>query len=224
MKIIGVVPARKGSKSIKNKNIFRINKKPLIEYTFREIKRSNLKLCYVLSDSLKIKKIAVNHKINVDYIRPKKLSKDNTSLLSNLIDFSKWLKGKKIVFDFLLILQPTSPARTFFDINSVIKILKEKKPDSLFSVNSSCEHPYESITVKKNKWHYVLPKAKKFYRRQDFDFKSFFINGAIYAIHKNILKKKKLIGSKHILYKMPKIRSFDINDFEDIRIIEKILK
>ena len=53
----------------------------------------------------------------------------------------------------------------------------------------------------KNNWSYVLPKAKNFYRRQDFDFN--FFNGAIYAVHKKFWEKK-LIGNKHIYYKMPK--------------------
>ena len=224
MNVIAVIPARKGSKSIKNKNIIKINKKTLIEYTFAEIKKSILKKSFILTDSQKIKEIAKKYKINCDYIRPKKLSQDKTSLLDNLTHFYKWLNIEKINFDYLLILQPTSPARSYVDINSVIKILKKREPDSLFSVNSSSEHPYESIKLKKNNWYYTLPKAKKFYRRQDFDFESFFINGAIYAIHKKTLGKKKLIGNKHIAYKMPKIRSFDIDDYEDIEIIKKILK
>lgn len=224
MNIIAVIPARKGSKSIKDKNIFKINKKTLIEYTFTEIKKSILKKSFIITDSQEIKNIAKKYNIDDNYIRPKKLSEDKTSLLDNLTHFCRWLNFKKISFDYLLILQPTSPARSYIDINAVIKILKKNSPDSLFSVNSSNEHPYESIKLKKNNWSYVLPKAKKFYRRQDFDFNSFFINGAIYAIHKKVLEKEKLIGNKHIIYKMPKIRSFDIDDYEDIEIIKKILK
>ena len=224
MKILGIVPARKGSKSIKDKNILKINKKPLIEYTFTEIKKSKLKSSFILTDSLKIKKIAQKYKINNDYIRPKVLSKDNTSLLSNLIHFDKWLKKKEIFYDYFLILQPTSPVRSFIDINSVINMLIKKKPESLFSINNSNEHPYECIKIKRTKWSYILPKAKNFYRRQDFDFESFFINGAFYAVHRNLIRKKKLIGKKHFLYKMPKSRSFDINDLEDIEIVRKILK
>ncbi len=224
MNLIAVIPARKGSKSIKNKNIIKINKKTLIEYTFTQIKKSKLEKSFVITDFQKIKKIAKKYKINSEYIRPKKLSRDKTSLLDNLTHFYKWLDIKKINFDYLMILQPTSPARSYKDINSVIKILKRNSPDSLFSINSSNEHPYECIKLKKNNWSYVLPKAKNFYRRQDFDFNSFFINGAIYAVHKKILRRKKLIGNKHIYYKMPKIRSFDIDDYEDIEIIKKILK
>ena len=223
MKIIGIIPARKGSKSIKNKNIIKINRKPLIEYTFIQIKKSLLKNSFVLTDSAQIKKIANSYNINTNYNRPKKLSSDKTSLKENLIHFSNWLKENSIEYDYFLILQPTSPLRSYKDINSVIKILNNKKPESLFSINSSSEHRYETIKIKKNSWSYILPKAKKFYRRQDFDFESFFINGAIYAIHKKIINKQKLIGKKHYVYKMPKIRSFDIDDLEDLAIIDKIL-
>ena len=224
MKVIGIIPARKGSKSIKNKNLFKIKNNHLIEYTFIEINKSFLKTNYVLTDSAKIKKLANSYKINSSYFRPKKLSSDKTSLRENLIHFSNWLIKNSIQYDYFLILQPTSPLRSSKDINSVIKILNKKKPDSLFSVNSSSEHPYESIKLEKNTWKHVLPAAKKFYRRQDFDFESFFINGAIYAIHKKIINKKKLIGKNHIVYKMPKSRSFDIDDLEDIEIVKKILK
>ena len=47
-------------------------------------------------------------------------------------------------------------------------------------------------------------KIKNFYRRQDFDIKTFFINGAIYIIHKDLIKKKKIYDKKHCLLKMPK--------------------
>ena len=204
MKIIGIIPARKGSKSIKNKNLFKIKNKHLIEYTFIEINKSLLKTSYVLTDSKKIKTLANYYKINTSYHRPKNLSSDKTSLKENLIHFSNWLTQNFIEYDYFIILQPTSPLRSFQDINSVIKLLYKRKPDSLFSVNSSSEHPYESIKIGKDTWSHVLSSAKKFYRRQDFDFESFFINGAVYAIHKKIIDKKKLIGKNHIVYKMPK--------------------
>ena len=100
MNVIAVIPARKGSKSIKNKNIIKINKKSLIEYTFTEVEKSILKKSFILTDSQKIKNIAKKYKINNDYIRPKKLSQDKTSLLDNLTHFYKWLNIKKINFDY----------------------------------------------------------------------------------------------------------------------------
>ena len=102
----------------------------------------------------------------------------------------------------------------------------KKKYKSLFSVSESIEHPYETIKIPKNKkWKYVLPKSKLYYRRQDFDFKSYFINGAIYIIHKDLVNKKRIFDKKkHGLFIMPKYRSIDINDLSEAKIVESLLK
>ena len=94
-----------------------------------------------------------------------------------------------------------------------------------FSISESLEHPYETINLLRNqKWDFVLTGAKKFYRRQDFDINSYFINGAIYIVSTEYLNRKKgLISNNHWVYIMPKIRSFDINDFQDLVIVKKIL-
>ena len=225
MKFISVIPARKNSKGIKNKNIMNIYNKPLIEYTFKEVKKSNLKLNFAVTDSEKIKKTAAKYSINSDYIRPKRFSGSKVSLADTLFDFYKWTLKKNIIFDYLVVLQPTSPLRTYSDINSAIKIVKKNKPLSLFSISESLEHPYETLKINKNKFVYVLKKAKHFFRRQDFDFTSYFINGAIYIIHKKLIKKKKIFDhKKNNFYKMPKSRSIEINDLEEAKIIESIIK
>ena len=126
MKFLAVVPARSGSKNIKRKNIYKINSKPLISYTFEQLNKSKLKKKFVLTDDKKIKSIAKKFNINTDYFRPKKFSKDRTSLSSTLLHFYKWLNKKKVNFDYLVILQPTSPLRNFYDINSAVKIVEKK--------------------------------------------------------------------------------------------------
>lgn len=226
MKFIAIVTARKGSKSIKNKNIIQLNKKKLIEYTFAEINRSKLKKsAYVITDDKKIKKLALKYKINTDYVRPAKLSKDKTSSIDTIHHFYDWLI-KRQNFDALVLLQPTSPLRSFKDINKSMKILKDGKFDSLFSVSESLEHPYETINLKNTKKIFFnFKKSKNFYRRQDFDINSYFVNGAIYIFKKNLIKNKKIYSkNNHGFYKMPKIRSFDINDMADVEIVKKILK
>ena len=70
-----------------------------------------------------------------------------------------------------------------------------------------------------------MKNSIKFYRRQDFDLKSFFINGAIYIAHKSLLSKKKIFNFfNHSFYKMPKNRSLEINDISEAKIVESILK
>ena len=145
-------------------------------------------------------------------------------MVETLIDFTSWANKNNYKFKNIVILQATSPLRKKSDILKAIEIYKKNNFKSLFSISESVEHPYESIDVKKNKWNYVLPKAKKFYRRQDFDINSYFINGAIYIIDVQYLKKnKKLISNHHGLYYMSKINSLDINDLEDFKIAEKLI-
>lgn len=226
MKFLAVIPARSGSETIKKKNLYIVNKKPLIQYTFEALKKSKIKEKYLLSDDLKIKNLAKKFNINTSYYRPKKLSKNTSSLIALLSDFHKWTEKKKIFYDYILVLQPTSPLRSYNDINSSVEIVKKRKFKSLFSISSSIEHPYETIKILKNsKWKYNLSKAKLYYRRQDFDIKSFFINGAIYIIHRNLIKKRKNHDLRnHGYYKMSKHKSIEINDLEEVKIVESIIK
>ena len=71
MKILAVIPARAGSRGIKNKNIKKLNKKSLIEYTFLAATKSNLKDIFLITDCMKTKKISKKYKINNKYTRPK---------------------------------------------------------------------------------------------------------------------------------------------------------
>ena len=159
MKFLAVIPARSNSTSIKQKNIFIVNKKPLIQYTFEELKKCLIKKKYLLSDDKKIKKLAKKFDLSIDYIRPKNLSKSTTSLIDTLFHFHQWTVYKKIAYDYLVVLQPTSPLRNYRDINSAVKIVKNKKYKSLFSISNSLEHPYENIKfVKKKKWKYIFVK------------------------------------------------------------------
>jgi len=223
MKYAIIVPARKGSQDLKNKNLVYLKSNRLIDYTFNSVKNINV-LKFVLSDHPKIKKIAKRYGFITDYNRPKITSGSKASLVSTLLHFLKWSK-KKYEIDYFVILQPTSPLRAKIDILKSIEKVKKNKLTSLFSISESLEHPYETINLfKSEKWSYVLPKAKKFYRRQDFDINSFFINGAIYIVSTRYLNfKKNLISNKHGVYIMPKIRSLDINDLQDLEIAEKIL-
>ena len=225
MKFISVIPARSGSKGIKNKNTYKINKKPLIQYTFEAASKSKIKDCYVLTDSKKIKKIAKKFSIITNYVRPKKISTSKTSLIETLNHFYTWTKKRNIYFDYMVVLQPTSPLRSFKNINDAVRIVKKQKFKSLFSISDSIEHPYETIKIKKNSWSYILKKSKNFYRRQDFDIDSFFINGAIYIMHIDLIKKNKVLDIKnHGFLKMSKSRSLEINDLEEVKIVKSVLK
>jgi len=107
--IIGIIPARKGSKRIKNKNTKLLNGKPLIEYTIIEVKKSKLLNKILIStDCPIIKKISRMNGINIPKLRSKKLSSANIKMLPVLKDaliINNLKKKAKII----VLLQPTSP-------------------------------------------------------------------------------------------------------------------
>jgi len=122
-----------------------------------------------------------------------------------------------------MILQPTSPLRTYQDINSALKLLK-KKPKSIISISESLENPNVSIFFKNKKINFYTgnPMMK---RRQDFIYKSYFINGGIYLVSRENLEKNKFINFKDTLYlMMDKLNSFDLNDYDDLKILKRIIR
>ena len=214
-----LVPARKGSKGIKGKNLVKINKKELIIRTFESLKSIKKINKYVLTDNYKIKNIAKKFDIDTSYIRKKIFSGDNVKLIDTLRDFCNFINTKKN-YKYIVVLQPTSPFRTFTDIKNSLKKFKEGKYSSLFSVSPSLEHPNESIYIKNNKVQYFIDQKKSM---RQFYKKSFFINGAVYVSEKKNIFKNKLINKKnHGVYIMKKINSLDLDDMQDLDLIKKI--
>ena len=126
-KIIAVIPARGNSKAIPKKNIYKILGKPLIYYTINEAKKSKF-ITYILlsTDSKKIKKIAEKIGAPAPFLRPKNLSTDfvpSLPVVKHAVNFMEKIKGEK--YDYILMLQPTSPLRKFKDIDDSIKHLEQ---------------------------------------------------------------------------------------------------
>ena len=220
-KFIIVIPARLGSKTIKDKNIIPLNAVPLISYTFQCIKKINLSK-FVLSNDPRVIKIAKKFKIDCSYKRPNRVSGNKSLTITLLKDFHNFARTK-FKYDYIVLLQPTSPIRDSKDIlNSITKTINHKYL-KLSSISKSLEHPYESVYLSNDKIKSFFPK-KKHTRRQDFDKNSYFINGSLYIYHRSILEKKTNIKYREGYYIMKKINSFDIDDYEDLEIVEKILR
>ena len=136
MNIVALIPARAGSKGIKNKNIKLINKKPLIYYSI--ILAINSKLInevYVSTDSNKIKNISLKYGAKVPFLRPKKFSEDNSSDLQVFKHFINWYKKHiKKDIDYIVHLRPTTPFRKLVTIEKAIKIIKKKQKNNLFEI------------------------------------------------------------------------------------------
>ena len=225
--IIALIPARKGSKEIKNKNLLKINKKTLIELTIDNAKKSKyIDQIYLSSDSNKILKISELFKNVLTHKRSKSSSNDKSTSKDVLKDFLS--KNKKHISQgiILVYLQPTSPMRNHHHIDNAIKLFKIKKKDTLISCYEiqESEKIFKSFILDKSKNFISLFKKKNIYaNRQSFP-KILTPNGAIFIfrINKNFIKE--FFNLKSVTtYIMKKKDAIDINTMKDFQEAKKNL-
>ncbi|MGA0351992.1 MAG: cytidylyltransferase domain-containing protein [Acholeplasmataceae bacterium] len=212
MNIKSVILARGGSKGIPQKNIIPIHGIPLLHYTALASIHSNVSETWISTNCDDIKKTAQSIGCNI-IDRPKKLCTDESKSDEALIHFAK-----NVDFDILVFIQPTSPLIKPDDINEGIKLLIENEYDSIFSAYK--EHWIPRWTLKGIPHNWDVTNRPM---RQDVD-ELFVENGAIYITTRDQLLNSKLrYGGKIGILEMPINRSFQIDSFEDLRLIEQLL-
>ena len=223
MNFLTIIPARSGSKGIKNKNFINFLGKKLIEYSIIFAKKIKNNKIIISSDSKKAKILAKKYKLISEYKRPKKISKDNTLLEKTLLHAIRWSISKKINFDYILLLQPTSPMRKINEFKKILKILKTKKINTLCSVTKVQYHPAEYVEKKGKKWFFLLNTKRGL--RQNYNDNYYFIDGSFYIINKNyFLKNKKILSKNNFFFPLQTKYSIDIDNPIDLKIGEIIYK
>jgi pseudaminic acid cytidylyltransferase len=221
--IICIIPARKNSKRIKNKNIINFFGKPLISYSITNAKNSNLfKKVIISTDSIKIKKISLKYKAEVPFIRNKNLSKDQTLIKNVILDTIKKIKSEKTKYHCLL--YPTAPLIKVKDIkNAFNKLKKNKNANGIISVSKYNSNPLRSLIIK-NK--FITFKYPKYQDINSNKLKSFYydIGGFLIFKTKDFLKSKKLWMKKTIPFIIPSERAIDINDHSDLKLAKTLFK
>lgn len=225
-KIIGIILARGGSKGIKDKNIIKFGNKPLIKWTFDAAKKSKKISKLILStDSKKIASLAKKNKIEVPFLRPKKLAGDKSKSIDAIEHAINFFKKQGVFFDYIVLLEPTSPLRTTLDIDKSINLMTRNKADSLVSVCRVDEINPSFLFKKKNKK--LRPLEKKIsnhLRRQDVE-PIYFLEGTIYISKTLVLfEKRSFCHSNTIGFEVPKWKSLEIDDKTDLEIGKSILK
>lgn len=217
-KILGIITARGGSKGIPRKNIKNFCGKPLIAYTIQEAQKSKyISNLIVSTEDLEIKKISQKYGADVPFLRPKNLAGDKIKSLPVVRHAVLFMeKQLGIVFDYIVILQPTSPLRKTIDIDKTIeRIIKENTDSAVTLVEIEENHPMQIKKITKNRvLPYCMPE-KEGTRRQDLPV-AYKRNGSVYVIKRDaIIKKNKLFGNSITGVVIPRERSVDINnDFD----------
>ncbi|WP_352418296.1 acylneuraminate cytidylyltransferase family protein [Proteiniborus sp.] len=224
-RFLAIIPARSGSKGLKDKNIKNLNGKPMIAYTIEAAKECNIfEEIIVSTDSLKYAEISNKYGASVPFLRPEYLSTD-TATTNDVIECTiKELQKIGKEFDYFILLQPTSPLRTSEDILGAVKLLHKKNANCVVSVCEAEHSPLYMNTLDESlSMDVFLPKDIKT-RRQEFP-TYYRLNGAIYISKVDyFLKYNNFYGEKSYAYIMDKIRSIDIDDEFDFIMAENYIK
>ena len=222
--IIALIPAKKNSTGLKNKNLKKLNKLSLVELAILGAKKSKLiDKTYLSSDSDRI--LDIGAKLNIDVIkRQKNLSTFSASANSVILDFIKNKISNNQQEDCIIVyLQPTSPFRNNIHIDQAIKYLIKKKLRSLVSVIEN-KNFFKSLYKKKTTLNPFFNDNFVTNNRQNLK-KVYSPNGAIYIFYSSdFIKNKKLSFTKTGYYIMNRIDSIDIDDKEDYELANYLSK
>ncbi len=220
---ICIIPARAGSKRIKNKNIKKINGTPLIGRTIQIAKKSGLfKRIIVSTDSLHIASIAKKYGAEVPFLRNKKLSDDYTPTFKVLIDTVRKIGSQKELFHFCI--YPTSVLINKNDLKLAFSKIKKTKTEYIFPISKFENNPYRSLIIKKNKFvRFAWPKYQM-KRGQDLDH-LYYDTGSFYIYKTKTLLKvtEKNLIPKNSTYIILKKKLIDINYPRDLVLLKKAL-
>lgn len=215
--MIIIIPARGGSKRIKDKNIYPLCQKPLIQYTLEAIQNSHLNIpTYVTTDCEKIARVCNKFKYAKIINRPPEISKDNSSTESAILHAISYIGDKAKSHEWVMTLQPTSPFRS---ANTIKKFFNEANScptyfDSIMSVTKSNGDYWE--LDKNGEMKRIKPNQP---RRQQDRAPIFEENSAIYITRIKALKETNFILGKKVKgITIPATEGFDINTPEDLEL------
>ena len=229
LKILAIIPARGGSKSVPRKNIRELNGKPLIAYTIEAAKKIKDKFHRIIvsTDDEKIAKISKDYGADVPFIRPNNLAEDKTPtypVLQHAVHFVE--KQDSINIDLIMLLQPTTPFRTTEDILNCLQLSQSSNTDSVISVvQVFSHHPILMKKIENNKLVHFSIEEKEGTPRQLYKPPAYMRNGAIYVTKRDtLIGKNSIWGDSITPYIMPQERSHNIDDEIDFITSELVMR
>jgi CMP-N-acetylneuraminic acid synthetase len=226
--ILGLIPARGGSKAIPRKNIVNLAGKPLLAYTC-EAALSSQRLSRIIlnTDDQEIAAVGLKYGVEAPFVRPAQLAEDDAPILPVIQHAIEWLAANQDFYtDVLVLLQPTSPLRRAEHIDAAVDLLLGSAADTVVSVRD-VPHQYNPVSLMQvDDWGCLQPflEGEMILRRQDKP-RVYARNGpAILAIHRHTLDSDRLYGDKVMPYIMGPLESIDIDDQDDLTLVEALIQ
>lgn len=227
LKIICIITARSGSKGLKDKNIRKLKGLPLLAHTVLAAKESKILNTIILTtDSKLYANIGKKYGADIPFIRPKKLATSKAhhpDVVNHAVNFIEKKINSK--FDYVVMLQPTSPFRKAKHIDEAIKKFLREKNESLISIKQQDYPPWWFFTLKNKKLtQFLRYKKKNVFNLERQEFPNLFRpNGAIYVSKRKVLYDGNLINPKSCgYYIMDEKSSIDIDSLVDLKVAESI--
>lgn len=215
-RVLALIPARGGSKGIKDKNIVDLCGKPLLAYTVEAAAKSSyIDDVVVTTDSQVIADVAIKYGAQVPFMRPEHLAQDTSTTLEAVLHAIETLRKQRQNYDVLVLLQPTAPLRDAKDIDTALEVYVANDRASLVSVSEVSDHPILMRTItEEGKLHNLLDVGSTC-RRQDMP-KIYRVNGSIYINNVMEINDSTSFNDNCVPYIMKKEHSIDIDEMADL--------
>lgn len=220
--VLAIIPARGGSKGVPRKNIRTVAGKPLIAWTIEEAKKSRyIDRLILSSEDPEIIRVAGEWGCDVPFVRPAELAQDDTPGIEPVLHALTLLPD----YDYVVLLQPTSPLRTVEDIDGAVELCLSKAVKACVSVVEPTKSPYWMFKLDREGHMYpLIDTGELASRRQDLP-KVFALNGAVYVAECEWLKEKRtFLAEGTLAYEMLAERSADVDSEADLHWCELLLK
>lgn len=222
---IAIIPARGGSKRVKNKNIKLFHGKPIIAWPINEaIKSKIFDKIIVSTDSKKIARIAKKYGAVIPFLRKRLLSNNTANINDVIFDVLEFYKNRKEKINFVCLIYATAPFLKKEDLKKGLKLLKkDKKLDYVLSISKLKTSYYRSLKIKGKK---IFPAFRKHIYTRTQKIKDFYYDNAQFTFGRKLswLKKKHSYISKTSFVYVPSYRIQDIDTIEDWKRAENLFK
>lgn len=226
-KVLGLIPARGGSKGVPKKNIKSLLGKPLIQYTVDSAKESKyIDHLIVSTESEEIAQVCKSIPVDVPFIRPDYLASDTAKALGviqHAVTTMEEIDG--VVYDLVVYLEPPNPLRLVEDIDKCIELFEKDLPDCVVSVQEANQfHPILMKQIKGGRLQPIWKEEPEGVPRQLYNPTAYMRNGAVYVFRKEFIMDGILYGKDVLPYIMPIDRSVCIDDMMDWYVAEAWMK
>jgi N-acylneuraminate cytidylyltransferase len=224
-RLIAIIPARGGSKSVAGKNVHSLGGKPLLAWSIEVAQQvSEIDRIIVSTDDAQIASVGRAFGAEV-YARPPHLATDEVLVIDALKDLLQTLQAEDEIPEWVILLEPTCPLRTPDDVRGCLKLVAQGGYDSVATFKEAELNPHRAWRLVNGLPEVFIPGAVPWLPRQKLP-KAYQLNGAVYVFRANLLAEeaRSLLVGKLGAVLMPRERSQDIDDSVDFIIVEALLK